>query len=129
MADHLGVPGVTEQNEPDVVVASAPEPRSSRVGGLVVAIVFGLFFAYNLFQAISNLIALPRVYEAYGYGDLVPWWLLIVGVVLPPLVFVAAYLVARRQTLFARVLVFAVALAADFALALSLYTLAPLLLA
>ncbi len=42
-----------------------------------------LLHGYTLLLAISNLVALPGVYDLVGIGDAVPWWLLIVGVVAP----------------------------------------------
>jgi hypothetical protein len=56
------------------------------------------------------------VYEAYGIGDAVPWPLLVLAVVLPPVLYVAALLLGRGRTPFARALILTVALATSFAL-------------
>ncbi|HEY4151950.1 MAG TPA: hypothetical protein VGM38_01375 [Pseudolysinimonas sp.] len=86
---------------------------------VIVWVVFGLLFAYPLFEGISNLVALPPYYATLGIGSAVPWWLLVIGVAAPVLLFVAALLIGRGRELFARTLILAVGLAATNALALS----------
>ncbi len=100
---------------------------SARVGRVAIAIVFGLFFAYILFGALSNLIQLPS--DLAGTDLAVPWWLLILGVLVPPLLYLGAFLLSRRREVFAQVLIFAVALATGYALSLSINTLGSLLVA
>lgn len=86
---------------------------------IVVWLVFALLYAYPLFEGISNLIALPPFYAANGIGAAVPWWLLIIGVVAPVLLYLAALWIGRGRELFARTLILAVGLAAANALVLS----------
>ncbi len=93
-----------------------PGPLAS----VLVAAVFGLLFAYGLFQALSNLVALPRIYETFGIGAATPWWALVVGVAIPPVFFVAAVLVGRGRALVNRALILAAGLGAANAVALSL---------
>jgi hypothetical protein len=90
---------------------------------ILIPIVFAVLFALALFGPISNLAALPPVYEAYGIGDAVPWPLLILATVLPVLLYVAGFLLGRRRPPFARALLFTVALAASFALYFGIVTL------
>jgi hypothetical protein len=106
-----------------------PDPRGGRIVRGAVAIFFGLLFAWALYQAISNAVLVPGFYDALGLGDQVPWWLLIVSIAVPPALYVGALLVARRLALFGQALVFLVALAASYALWLSIVSLAPLLVA
>ena len=90
---------------------------------ILIPIVFAVLFALALFGPISNLLALPAVYDAYGIGDAVPWPLLILAIVLPPVLYVAGLLLGRRRPPFARALILTVALAASFALYFGIVTL------
>lgn len=82
---------------PTPAVASSPRIR---IGALVVAAVFALLYAYDIWEAISNLVEVPVLYAALGFDAAsVPWVLLILGVVLPPVVFALALLVGRRRSL------------------------------
>ena len=85
----------------------------------IVWVVFALLYAYPLFEGVSNLIALPPYYASIGIGSAVPWWLLVIGVAAPVILFVAALLIGRGRELFARALLLAVGLAATNALVLS----------
>jgi hypothetical protein len=89
------------------------------VSRIIVWVVFALLYAYPLFEGVSNLIALPPYYAALGIAGAVPWWLLVIGVAAPVLLFLAAVWVGRGRELFARTLILAVGLAATNALALS----------
>jgi hypothetical protein len=99
--------------------APAPVPLPGRAPIILVALLFAALHGYTLWIALSNLIALPGVYELLGIGDAVPWWLLVVGVAAPVLLFTAAMLLARRRSLAHRVLLLAVSLGATNAIALS----------
>lgn len=83
---------------------------------IVIPIVFAVLFSLALFGPVSSLGALPAVYEAYGIGDAVPWPLLVLAVVLPPVLYVWGLLLGRGRPPFARALILTVALAASFAL-------------
>lgn len=86
---------------------------------VLVAIGFGLLYAYDVWEAVSTLIGLPQFYEALGLTSAeVPWWLLIVGVALPPVVFVLALLLGRRRKLGQFALILLVGLAIVAALSL-----------
>lgn len=84
----------------------------SRVAKPLIAAGFGFFYAYDVWEAVSTLIELPRFYEAIGLtAEVVPWWLLIAGIALPLVVFVAALLIGRRRSVGKFVLVLLVGLA------------------
>jgi hypothetical protein len=86
---------------------------------LLIAIGFGLFYAYDVWEAVSTLIGLPQFYEALGLTSAqVPWWLLIAGIALPPVVFVLALLLGRRRKLAQFALILLVGLAVVAALSL-----------
>lgn len=95
-----------------------PAPRFT-AGTLATLLVFAALYAYPLFEGISNLVALPGYYAALGIGGAVPWWLLVVGVAAPAILYLGAVLLGRRRELFARALILAVGLAASNALTLS----------
>lgn len=95
---------------------------------LALAIGFGLLFAYDLIEAISDLVGVPAQLAAYNEflaelgvePSTVPWVPLIVNAVLPIVGYVIAFLVARRRPILHVALVFALALAAVAALTLSM---------
>ncbi|PZQ89790.1 MAG: hypothetical protein DI534_08370 [Leifsonia xyli] len=106
----------TEETE----VAPGYVPLGWRIG---LAVIFAALHGWFLFAAASSLIALPALYEAQGYAQYIPWFALVMGVVLPPVLFVGALLLGRRRALSTRVVVFAASLAATAATSLSLYVL------
>lgn len=83
---------------------------------IVVAVVFAVLFGFALVSPVSELLALPGVYDAYGIGDSTPWVLLIVNVALPVVLYVFGLLLGRGRPPFARALILTVGLAAAFAL-------------
>jgi len=95
---------------------------------IVVAILFGLLFAYDLFEAITNLIELPaQIGAANEFASEnglqaieVPWTVLIVNTVLPVAAFGAAWWAGRGRSIGSQVLIFLMALAAVAALTLTL---------
>ncbi len=102
---------------PEPAEGAAPPPGLLSI--LLVTVLFAALHGYTLLQAISNLVALPDVYRLLGIGDAIPWWLLIIGVAAPVLLFLAAVLLGRRRSLAHRVLLLAVSLGATNAIALS----------
>jgi hypothetical protein len=95
-------------------------------GWAVVAVtaLFGIVYAWDLWEAISTMLELPVFYEAYGYDVAgLPWWVLIVMVVLPIAVFALAVLLGRGRGLLARVVLLLVGLSVVAALTLGLVAL------
>lgn len=107
----------------------ADEERQAQRGrygwlGLTVAGLFGVFYAYDLWEAIGNLVNLPTFYAAFGLDPArLPWWLLWVGVLVPPVVFGVAFLVGRRHSLAAKALVLLTGLGVVAALSLGVIAL------
>ena len=97
----------------------AESTRTSPTVLIVTWVGFAILYAYPLFEGISNLIALPAFYDQEGVGGAVPWPLLVIGVLAPVLLYLAAILLGRGRELFARALILAVGLAATNALFLS----------
>ncbi len=94
-----------------------------------VAIIFGLFFAYDLFEAISNFVLViaginhtNQISKDLGLARsaVVPWAVLIPDLLIAPVVYALAFAVGRRRGLLARAAIFLIALASAAALILSL---------
>jgi hypothetical protein len=108
--------------------------RPSRLGWLflTIAILFGLFYVYDLFEAISNVVGktdevnLTNKIRALVDQPLVsvPWGLLAVDLLLPPVTYVTAFLLARRLSSVAAALVFLIGLTAVSAMTLTIVALA-----
>lgn len=94
----------------DAVAAEAPAKRRITWLTLTIAAVFGLVFANFVYQAIRNLIELPRLYEALDLTDSVPWALLIVGLAAPIVLYALAFIIGFRRRYLEQVIVFAMAL-------------------
>jgi len=123
----------TGEDGSPVEKAIAADDRAARRGrlgwlSLTVAALFGLFFAYDLWEAIENAIEVPKLYaqlEAVGLGaGEVPWLLISIGIAIPPLAYVGALLIGLRHNLVGKALIFVVALALVAALSLSVNALA-----
>ena len=96
---------------------------------LAVTLALALLHLWALFQGMSNLIAVPSFYAQTGLGDLTPWWLLILGVLLPVITFTGAVVLGRGRILSHRVLLLVISLATANAFVLSSGALGPILLA
>jgi hypothetical protein len=82
--------------------------------------VFVPLFAWDVWEALGNLLGLPGFYDALGVGDQIPWVLLWLGVAVPIAAFVAAIVVSRSfHSALEQVLVFSAAWAVVAALSLS----------
>lgn len=90
---------------------------------VTIAVFFGLFFAYDTWEAVGNLVGLNLAAQGLdtqlsGAG----WALLIGGVLLPVLVYVAAFRLGRGRTAVARVVLFLVGLCLVAVLTLDIFT-------
>lgn len=105
----------------------APSIRS-RIAPVLIVVLFGLLYAYDLWEAVSNLVAVPAQLADYNAflieNDVtplaVPWPILIANLLLPPLAFVLAWWLGRGHTLVVRALLYLLGLAVVAALTLSL---------
>lgn len=125
-----GIAGADNPIE-QVIADDAHQARRGRYGWLSLAVagLFGLFYAYDLWEAIGNLVNLPLFYAAYGIDSShVPWWLLVIGVLIPPVVFGIAFLVGRRHAVLVKALVFLAGLSVVAALSLGVIALGRALL-
>ena len=106
---------------PDEVDVDAVDRRRGVIATIAAAGVFGLLYLWFVYQAVGNLVNVPAAYQAVGFGDRIPWVLLILGLALPVLFYLGGLLLGPRLSITNRVLLFAAGLAASSATALSLY--------
>ncbi len=123
---------IAESDDPirEVVSEDAHESKRRRYGwlSLTVAGVFGLFYAYDLWEAVSNFVELPAVYKQYGLETSdIPWWVLALGLAIPPLVFATAVVVGRKHSVLGKALIFIVGLAVVAGLSLGVIALEAIL--
>ncbi len=111
--------GATTTDDGSDTLDTEDAPPASLVSRAILWLVFAILYAYPLFEGISNLIALPAVYQAGGAGGAVPWYLLIIGVAAPVILYAGALLLGRGRELFPRALMLAAGLAATNAMFLS----------
>lgn len=110
-------------------MSSASAPHRPRYGtfAAAIAIVFGLFFAYDLFEAIANVIGVVAginhtndTSRKLGVAlASIPWVLLVVDILLAPVIYAIAFFIGRRRSVLLKAAIFLVALATAAALILS----------
>ena len=110
--------------------AGAAKSRGLRVAWptLVVVALFGVVYAYDLFEAASNLFGVTAQLEEFNAfatenglaARSVPWAVLVTNLLLAPIGFIAAVVLGRHQNLPVRALVLAVGLCVIAAMSLSL---------
>lgn len=114
------------------VESPRPAKKGIRVSWpmLIVASLFGLVYAYDLFEAASNLFGVTGQFAEYNsfaeenglQPRAVPWAVLIPNLLLAPVGFIIALLLGRRRNLAIRALLLAVGLCVTAAMSLSLAT-------
>ena len=114
---------MTDQTTP-VEKAIAADDRASRKGrlgwlGLTLAALFGLFYAYDVWEAVGNLVGVPHYYESVGFAASTPWALLIAALVFPFVIFIIVFVLGIRRNVGEKALLFITGLAVSNALALS----------
>ena len=130
---------MTDTTPADTTPETAPEPdtatsRSARIGwlGITIAILFGLFYVYDLFEAISNVVGVTSQITLYNEARAVvkldpvpiPWVWLVIDVLLAPVVFALAFILGRRKPAVLKVLLFVIGLTLVAATTLSVEALA-----
>jgi len=126
--DPAETPLETERDE------NATASRAGRLGWLsiTIAIVFGLFYVYNLFEAISNVVGVTSQINLYNQARAVvkldpvpiPWGWLVIDVLLAPVAFALAFVLGRRKPVLVKVLLFVIGLTLVAAMTLSVEALA-----
>lgn len=91
------------------------------IARIVLAAVFVLLIAWDVWEGIGNLLGLPAYYSALGVAASTPWVLLILGVVTPVALWVVGlWWGLRRQLAMEAAVMYAVLLSVQSTLALSL---------
>jgi hypothetical protein len=105
----------------EIVAEDEKAARAGRYGWLSITIAafFGLFYAYNVWAAIGNLVRYSAVGEQADAAG-VPWRLFFVGILMPAVVFGVAILLGRRRGVLDKVVIFFTGLAVVSALSLAL---------
>jgi hypothetical protein len=99
---------------------------------ITVAIFFGLFYVYDLFGAISNVVGVTSQITLYNDARAVvklapvpiPWFWLVVDLVAAPIAYSLAFVIGRRSTVPVKVLLFFVGLSLVAAVSLTAEALA-----
>lgn len=100
---------------------AAPTP-ANRGGwlGWCVAVFFGLFFAYDVFEAVGNLVGILGTAGTLGVSVLPLGWLVLIGgLLLPIAAFAIAYWTGRRRGIGEQAVRYLVALCVVAAISLS----------
>jgi hypothetical protein len=112
---------VSGEQEPAVEATATHAGERASLGAVIAVVaVFALLFAVELFEAVSNLVALPTVYASLGIVEHVPWAILVAGIAVPVVLFASAVLLGSGRPLFSRAVMLLIALAASNALAITL---------
>ncbi|GAA3870786.1 hypothetical protein GCM10022381_12400 [Leifsonia kafniensis] len=95
----------------DVAEGAATRSRTPRWITIALAVLFGLFYVYDMWEAIGNLVGLNLTAQSLdtqlsGFG----WTVLIFAVLMPLLVFTIAFVVGRRRSAGAQAVIFFVGL-------------------
>lgn len=109
----------------------APPAAGHRRFSVVAAILFGLLFAYDLVEAVTNLVGVPAeiatANEFAVANDLallpVPWGVLVANLLLPAASFALAWWLGRGRSILHQVMLFLTGLAVVAALSLTLASL------
>lgn len=115
------------ESQQDAVAPVARGRRRPRWQTLVVVIAFAALFAWDVIEAVGNLIALPQLYGFLGFAtEQVPWWLLIADLLVSPVAFVVALVVARGRSTGRTALILLTALAVAAAWSITITSIEPL---
>lgn len=91
---------------------------------VTLAILFGLLFAYDVWEAVGNLAGVSIIASGLETSiNALGWVVLIVGILLPVAVFALAFWLGRRRDALSQILLYLAGLGAVAALSLSLLSL------
>jgi TRAP-type C4-dicarboxylate transport system permease small subunit len=90
----------------------------------VLAVIFGLFFAYDAWEAVGNVIGISMLASGLDTSiSVLGWVVLIVGIIVPVAVFLIAFFVGRRRDLIAQILLYLTGLGVSAVIALDIVAL------
>ncbi|GAA1056854.1 hypothetical protein GCM10017608_11300 [Agromyces luteolus] len=111
--------GAAETTAP--AVESAPTRRTPFWLELTLAIVFGLFFAYDAWEAVGNLVGMAGIASTLGTTlSATGWIVLILAILLPVALFAIAFLIGRRRSALVQAALYLAGLAVSAALYLDI---------
>jgi len=97
---------------------------SPRWLSFVVAALFGLFYAYDLWEAVGNLVGLSATAASLGTTlSAFGWTVLVAGLLLPAFIFAAAVWLGRRRTLGVQALLLLAGLCLSAVVSLNIFAL------
>lgn len=107
---------------------TAAARSGARVSTIALVAAFGLLYAYDLFEAIANLVGVVDQLGEYNRAATeaglrqvpIPWAILVANIVIVPVAFAVALMTGRRMALAVRALLMLAGLAVVAALSLSL---------
>lgn len=101
--------------------ATTDAPTHPRWIDLALGILFGLFFAFDVWEAIENVIVFSTVASQVGASvTALSWVFLVLLIILPIVLFAIAYLVGRRRGIVAKILLYLAAIGVSSATSLSI---------
>jgi hypothetical protein len=91
---------------------------------VVIASVFGLFYAYFVWTAIGNMLELPNFYKSQVKDPAtIPWAVLWLGLAVPIVVYAFAFAATLRRSIFVTAIIYLTGLAVTAGLSLSIVAL------
>lgn len=106
---------MSDEKTPQVEPVETKPPVAAKPAltwhSVAIAALFGFVFAYFVYQAIRNLIELPKSYAAIGLDESVPWLLLVIGLLIPVGIYVVAFIVGLRRRVLDKAIIFILGLA------------------
>lgn len=108
---------------PSTRADTGPQPTAPRPSWLswCIAVLFGLFFAYDVFEGVGNLVGILGTADGLGVPVLpLGWVVLIGGLLLPIVAFAIAYRTGRGRSLGEQAVRYLVALCVVAAVSLSI---------
>lgn len=107
----------------DVSQKAVARPRTPQWLALVIAVVFGLFFAYDAWEALGNLIGMLSFAGNLGVSLTALGWVVLIGaLLLPILLFGLAFWLGMRRGPVPQIALYLAALAVSAVLYLDIYT-------
>jgi hypothetical protein len=99
----------------------APTRRTPFWLEMTLAIAFGLFFAYDAWEGVGNLIGMAGIASALETSiTALGWVVLIAAILLPVVLFAVAFLLGRRRTAVVQAVLYLAGLAVSAALYLDI---------
>lgn len=101
----------------------AARPRTPQWLAMVIAVLFGLFFAYDVWEALGNLLGMLSFADNLGVGLTTLGWVVLIGALsLPIILFGLAFWLGMKRGPVQQIALYLAALAVSAVLYLDIYT-------